>query len=71
MNGRLVRKWLEKMGMRQEELAVRLGMSMGTVQRILSGKANRRTIIALAHIMDIEESELEKASPKSRKAAVL
>jgi transcriptional regulator with XRE-family HTH domain len=60
MNGRLIKQWLEERGKSREALAVELGVSIGTIQRILSGRyiPPRTTIIALMYVLGVSESDL-------------
>lgn len=62
MNGDLVKKWVKKQGLKREQLAVRLGISISTVDKILAGEDNLRypTIIALSYLMGVKESQLVK-----------
>lgn len=72
MNGARVKQWLKERNMRPEELAVRLGVSMGTINKIFAGRpVMKPIIIALASIMGCEETELcptPKMQKVSRKA---
>lgn len=51
--------WMKKAGIRREELAVRLGVSTGTILNILSGRRpSRHIVITLAHVMGCPEADL-------------
>jgi transcriptional regulator with XRE-family HTH domain len=60
MNGSLVKDWMKAKGMRPADLASRLGVSVCTISRILSGryKTSKPLQIALAHVMGVDESAL-------------
>ena len=56
---------MKERNLRPEDLAVQLGVSAATIQRILSGYTPPRPmIIALAHVMGVEESDLTAAPKK-------
>ena len=59
MNGALVKSWMDKEGMRPEELAVKLKVSLSTVKNILNGKTPYRPLITvLALHMNVNEDVL-------------
>jgi transcriptional regulator with XRE-family HTH domain len=69
MDGRRIKEWLVENGKSREALAAELGVSGATIQRILSGRYTppRVMIIALAHVMGVEETTLT-ATPNQRTA---
>lgn len=65
MNEELIRAWLIKQNWKPERLAVRLGVSAGTIYRILSGQyvPSKPIIIALAAVMKCAEEDLLITTP--------
>lgn len=68
MNGRLVKEWMEENGMRPEELAVKLGVGTGTINRMTSGrKVSTPTVKLVAILMGVQVEAL--LLPKDAKRA--
>lgn len=75
MNSALLRSWMDKEGVRPEELATKLGVSFSTVRAMMAGKKPyRTTLTVLSQLMGVSEEDLSNAPKQgptaSRKAAV-
>lgn len=70
MNGLLIRAWLQQRKMRPEELALRAGVSLNTIQKCLAGKnPSRPVVLALAHVLGVNEEELALQTKATRARA--
>lgn len=67
MNESLIKKWMEKEGLRKEELAVKLKVSLSTVNNILNGKKPYRPLVTvLANLMSVPEEKLISSFQSSK-----
>jgi transcriptional regulator with XRE-family HTH domain len=60
MNGALLKKWMKEQGIKPEQLAVKIGVSYGTIRNLMAGKKNtfRPTITVLSRLMGVSEETL-------------
>jgi transcriptional regulator with XRE-family HTH domain len=67
MNGALLKEWMTANDIKPEQLAVKIGVSYGTIRNLLAGKKPfRPTITVLANLMGVSEETLMGQQKKPR-----
>jgi transcriptional regulator with XRE-family HTH domain len=67
MNSDLLKKWMNKNGLRAEDVASKLGCSFQTVARMLKGRSpHASTLVALADLIGVPARELIKDKPAKK-----